>query len=243
MIIQKDKNFSILFYRYNMGDQIIHDYYDENMANASKTFRFLYRHGILHDIQKNGRITPFGFIRLVFREFAGRCLFAYSVRSYVFEPFNKTRIRPKIWKFLGCDMGKNVHIGHGVIPDFGNAERIHIGNNVVISNGVSILCHKRDITNYQKGDNAKHLPFKYEDVTIEDGCQIGLNCTILPGVTIGKGSIIGSCSLVTKSIPAWSIAVGSPAKVVRQLDVADADNKHSINNLSIEREGGGGGIS
>ncbi|MBP3716857.1 MAG: acyltransferase [Paludibacteraceae bacterium] len=193
------------------------DYYSMNIEKTSKTFRFLYKRGILHDIQKHGQIGAIGFVFFLFRSILSRVLFAYSVRSYILEPLNKTRIRPKIWKFLGCDIGKHVHIGHNVIPDFGNPERIHIGDNVVISNGVTILCHKRDVTNYHKGDNAKHLPFKYEDVKIGNGCQIGLNCTILPGVTIGDGAIIGSCSLVTKDIPAWSIAIGSPAKVVKSL--------------------------
>lgn len=193
------------------------DFKDERLKHTSATFRFLYKCGILHDIQKHGNISILGFVGLIFKDCFNRFLFTYSVKGYILEPINKNRIRPWIWKRLGCDLGNGVQIGHNVVPDFGNPERIHLGNNVVISNGVSILCHKRDVTNYCKSDNAKHLPFKYEDVTIGSGCQIGLNCTILPGVTIGEGTIIGSCSLVTKDIPAWSIAVGSPAKVVKVL--------------------------
>ncbi len=193
------------------------DFYEENLKNTTRTFRFLFKRGVLQDIQKHGNISPLGLIGLIFKSFTNRILFTYSVQSYILEPLNKTKIRPKIWRILGCELGDRVNIGHGVIPDFGNASRIHIGNDVVISNGVSILCHKRDISNYQKGICAKHLPFKYEDVTIGNGCQIGLNCTILPGVTIGEGAIIGSCSLVTKNIPAWCIAVGSPARVVKTI--------------------------
>ena len=193
------------------------DFYDDKLKEASGLFRFLYKRGIVHDIQKHGHVTILGFIRLLFKELFNRLIFTYSVKGYLLEPINKNRIRPWIWKRLGCKLGKGVQIGHNVVPDFGNPERIHIGNNVVISNGVSILCHKRDVSSYKVGANAKHLPFKYEDVHIGDGCQIGLNCTILPGVTIGEGTIIGSCSLVTKDIPSWSIAVGSPAKVVKSL--------------------------
>lgn len=193
--------------------------FNENLAKASLTFKLLYKLHILQDIQKYGRISLFGFIGLVISDSLKRVLFTYSVKSYLLEPINKNRLRPGIWRILGCKVGKNVNIGHGVIPDFGNPDRITIGDNVVISNGVSILCHKRDVTKYYAGDNPRKLPFKVEDVVLEDSVQIGLNCTILPGVTIGKGSIIGSCSLVTKDIPAWSIAVGSPAKVVKQLPV------------------------
>lgn len=200
-----------------MKDNNSNDYYGLHLTDTTKTFRFLYKHGMLHDIQKCGRITPLGFFKLIVKDCVCRVLFTYSVRSYILEPLNKTKFRPRIWKFIGCDMGKRVQIGHNVVPDFGNPERIHIGDDVVISNGVSILCHKRDVSKYVVGGNAKHLPFKFEDVTIERGCQIGLNCTILPGVTIGEGAIVGSCSLVTKDIPSWSIAVGSPAKVVKTL--------------------------
>ncbi len=51
-------------------------------------------------------------------------------------------------------------------------------------------------------------------VIIEDDVWIGGNVTILPGVTIGKGSIIGACAVVAKSIPEYSV-VGNPAKIIK----------------------------
>lgn len=51
--------------------------------------------------------------------------------------------------------------------------------------------------------------------TIEDNVWIGANCIVMKGVTIGEGSVIGANSLVTKDIPPYSIAVGSPAKVIK----------------------------
>jgi acetyltransferase-like isoleucine patch superfamily enzyme len=42
-----------------------------------------------------------------------------------------------------------------------------------------------------------------------------MDCTIMPGVTIGEGAVIGTGSLVTKDIPAWSLAIGRPATVVK----------------------------
>jgi len=52
-------------------------------------------------------------------------------------------------------------------------------------------------------------------ITIEDDCWIGRRVIILPGVTIGHGSIIGAGAVVSKDIPPYSIAVGNPAKVVK----------------------------
>ena len=51
-------------------------------------------------------------------------------------------------------------------------------------------------------------------VVIEDNVWLGDNVCVLPGVTIGKGSVIGANSVVTHSIPPYSIAVGTPAKIV-----------------------------
>ena len=54
-------------------------------------------------------------------------------------------------------------------------------------------------------------------VTIGDDCWIGGNVTIMPGVTIGKGVTIGAGSVVTKDIPDFTVAIGSPAKVVKKV--------------------------
>ena len=58
-------------------------------------------------------------------------------------------------------------------------------------------------------------------VTIEDGCWIGGGTVILPGVSIGKGSVIGAGSVVTKSIPANSLAVGNPCRVIRKINLSN----------------------
>lgn len=52
-------------------------------------------------------------------------------------------------------------------------------------------------------------------ITIEDDCWIGRRVIILPGVTIGKGSVIGAGAVISKDIPPYSIAVGNPARVVK----------------------------
>jgi acetyltransferase-like isoleucine patch superfamily enzyme len=54
-----------------------------------------------------------------------------------------------------------------------------------------------------------------QKVTIEDDCWIASNSIILAGVTVGKGSVIGAGSVVTKDVPAFSIVAGNPAKIIK----------------------------
>lgn len=68
-----------------------------------------------------------------------------------------------------------------------------------------------------------------KEVHIGNNVWIGEFVSILPGVTIGDGSIIGSTSVVSKDIPAFSIAVGSPAKVIKTYD-KDTNKWVNINN-------------
>ena len=190
-------------------------------TQLSPAYRLFNKLGLIGNTERYGRMSMIGMIWFSIVTLYRRIIFNYAYKAYIFEPLYKKRLRPTIWRRLGCEVGKNVHIGHQVRLDFGNSNRIHIGDDVVISNGVTILCHKRDVRNYKQGDRSTQLPFIYDDVNLETGCQIGINTTILPGVTIGEGAIIGSCSLVTKDIPAWSIAVGCPAKVIRNVGEGD----------------------
>jgi len=74
------------------------------------------------------------------------------------------------------------------------------------------------------GYQTPDLPYKYQPlqriapVAVGRGCWIGQNVVILPSVTIGEMSIIGANSVVTHDIPARSIAVGAPARVIKQWD-------------------------
>ncbi len=91
---------------------------------------------------------------------------------------------------------------------------VKIGNRTKFGPGVSIYAAthpaeiqaRRDTPDYSKG------------VTIGNDCWIGGNTVILPGVTIGDGVTIGASSVVTKDISSFSIAVGSPARVIKKVE-------------------------
>ncbi len=83
---------------------------------------------------------------------------------------------------------------------------IIIGNNVLISPNVCFYSTGHDYTSTERPDIGR-------PIVVHDDCWIGANSIILPGVEIGKGSVIGAGSLVTKSIPPNSVAFGNPATI------------------------------
>jgi len=92
---------------------------------------------------------------------------------------------------------------------------ISIGDHVMIAPNVSIYTK----THIHSDINTPMVcsgETKTKQVIIEDDVWLGINTTILPGVTIGKGSIIGANSLVNKSIPPYSIFGGVPAKFIKE---------------------------
>lgn len=97
------------------------------------------------------------------------------------------------------------------------AGNIIIGNDVLFGPDVFVTDHNHGMdATFNGGYSPQNIII--DDVKIEDGCWIGQRCCIMPGVNIGAHSIIGTNSVVTKSIPPYSIAVGSPAKVVKTWD-------------------------
>lgn len=94
---------------------------------------------------------------------------------------------------------------------------VHIGNQVNLAQGVVVsgLNH-----NYNRTD----IPISEQGVstaliTINDDVWMGANCVITAGVTIGRHCVIGACSVVTKDIPDYSVAVGNPAKVIKVIPI------------------------
>ncbi len=87
---------------------------------------------------------------------------------------------------------------------------IHIGDNTLIASRTTILCHE-----HVKRDKDDERNPWVTDTYIGKNCFIGVGSMILPGVKIGDEVIIGAASVVTKDIPSNSIAVGNPARVIK----------------------------
>lgn len=193
------------------------------MRKTSATYKILKKCRILSN-KKYSNISLLSAIILIFKKIFILLIYGYSYYSIVLEPLNLKIIRAVCWKLMGCKIGKRVVIGHGVSLDYGNSNLITIEDNVIITNRSTLLCHKRNLDNYRINDNGQELPYIYNGITLRKGCQIGINSTIMPGVTVGEGAIVGACSLVTNDVPDWSIAVGNPAKVVKQIKSKDNEN-------------------
>lgn len=124
---------------------------------------------------------------------------------------------PVINQPFRCDFGCNISIGDDVIINFNmtiiDEGLVTIGNNVFIGPNCSIYtpCHPIEAEERDKGIEWA-LP-----VTIGNHVWIGGSTTILPGVTIGDGCVIGAGSVVPRSIPANTVAVGNPCRVIKQI--------------------------
>ncbi len=110
----------------------------------------------------------------------------------------------------------------------GAVESVKIGSYVIISNHIKIYDNNNHPTDPETrkemckngfyGDAWRWTYAERKPVVIEDNVWIGEGSTILKGVTIGEGSIIGCNSVVTKDVPPYSIAAGNPAKVVKKIE-------------------------
>lgn len=112
---------------------------------------------------------------------------------------------------LGDDVNieQNVHIAA--------CSSVQIGDFVCIAAGAAIVDTTHPVGLPEDGNRARHIDMGSSHVTIGRRVFIGVNAVILPNVTIGENSIIGAGSVVTADIPANVIAVGSPARVIRDL--------------------------
>ncbi|PJX28500.1 hypothetical protein CAP47_00465 [Psychroflexus sp. S27] len=91
---------------------------------------------------------------------------------------------------------------------------VTIGSNCAIAPGCVIVGSNHKFDNSK--ENIKSQGLSRKGIIIEDDVWFGANVVVLDGVKIGKGSVIGAGSVVTKSIPAYSIAVGNPCKVIKE---------------------------
>lgn len=155
-------------------------------------------------------IFPLRLLRLIHLAIL-RMRFASYGHGFVFDPHG-------VYTFETIHIGHDVNLGYRPIL-MASRSKIVIGSHVMFGPEVTIRGgnHRIDVMGKfmsQVTDNEK-LPENDLGVVIEDDVWIGTRAIVLGGVTIGRGAVIGAGAVVTKSIPPYAIAAGSPARVLR----------------------------
>jgi galactoside O-acetyltransferase len=148
--------------------------------------------------------------------------------SHIFSNFGIVRSSGKIMIGKRCQLGNSY---------FNCAESIEVGNDVLMAWGITLIDHdshalqwefrKNDVTqayhdylvdrnNFIKNKDWSHVDMK--PIIISDRVWIGFNVTILKGVTVGEGSVIGACSVVTRDVPPNCVFAGNPAKLIKEIE-------------------------
>ncbi|MFV0439817.1 MAG: gamma carbonic anhydrase family protein [Lachnospirales bacterium] len=131
---------------------------------------------------------------------------------------------------------KNASIWYSAVLR-GDESRIFIGENSNIQDNCSLhgtneynVCIGKNVT---VGHNAI-----VHGCTIHDNCLIGMGATVLDGAVIGEGSIVGANALVTGKtvIPPNSLVIGSPAKVVKEIDVVESNMEHIKHYVALSKK-------
>lgn len=150
-----------------------------------------------------------------------------KIINYLYHLFLSKLYTPRelIEKF-GGKVGRGVFIGKDVLIDYDYAFLLEIGDGAVISARTIIELHDSSLPNvFGKGKN------KIGRVIIGPRAYIGVNSVILPGIKIGRGAIVGACSLVNKDIPPGEVWAGIPVRFICMVN--ELQKKRNVSNSMI----------
>lgn len=148
---------------------------------------------------------------------------------------NDVRIGNRNTWIVGLKVFDNarLEIGDGATLGYMNvisvAKSVRIGRHCLFAGEVKILDNNSHSLDFEQ--RRQHAPLKPDEVApvvIEDDVWIGTNCIVLKGVTIGKGAVIASSSVVTGDIPAFTVAAGNPARVVKKIEPYFSQDSHAV---------------
>tara|TARA_B100000029_G_C17541334_1_gene946842 strand:+ start:819 stop:1385 length:567 start_codon:yes stop_codon:yes gene_type:complete len=188
------------------------------MNNKKESFSFRIGKFFVPGISTRfSNINPLELILELAKYYRRERLRKFVMYSNLFGPLMPKLVRPYIYRKLGCRVGSKVYIGREVMIDPRWTSKICLGDFVTITDRCTLIAHKRDMRNYKVGDWLMETPHIISPIIIGKKAHIGVGSIILPGVKIGEGAVIGAGSVVTKNVPPYCIAVGNPAKVIKEL--------------------------
>lgn len=139
---------------------------------------------------------------------------SHTLREIYYRKIMRFSLGKNSSVLMNCsfDCASNISIGNDTVINprcrMDNRGHIVIGNNVSISQEVIILTADHDV-------DSPFFEGRRRTVTIDDWVWIGTRVVILPGVTIGRGAIIGAGSVVTKDVMPYAVVAGVPAKLIK----------------------------
>ncbi len=117
-----------------------------------------------------------------------------------------------------CAYGQNIYLGDhvflNVLCTVLDCNEVHIGNHVMIGPNVQIYTPAHDLQVQARNQGLEVA----KPVVIEDNVWIGGGAILLPGVTVGRNSVVGAGAVVTRDVPAGTVVAGNPARVIRELE-------------------------
>ncbi len=148
----------------------------------------------------------------------------------------------KIYAFVnlyGCEIGDDSRIGAFVEIQKGACigqrvkvsshsficEGVTIEDEVFIGHGVMFINDKYPRATNSSGNLQSEADWKCIATLVKRLVSIGSNATILCGVTIGEGAIVGAGSVVTRDVPAWTVVAGNPARIIRKIEANTGEIK------------------
>jgi acetyltransferase-like isoleucine patch superfamily enzyme len=132
------------------------------------------------------------------------------------HPDNRTR--PIFFRMTGVHVGEGTNITPGLIVNDGYSGLVRIGNRVSIATNVTLVADSNPNNSHLCDEPyvRAHL-IKAAPVVIEDDVWLGTNVVVLPGVRVGRASIVGAGAVVSRDVAAEVVVAGVPARVIRQL--------------------------
>jgi acetyltransferase-like isoleucine patch superfamily enzyme len=133
---------------------------------------------------------------------------------------SRIELQDDVWLSRGCYLvagpgveiviGAQTYVGHRCL--FYGHGGIHMGRDVLLANDVQLICGNHTFARRDLPIRAQ--PTEERPIIIEDDVWLGASAIVLGGVTVGRGSVVGAGTVVTHSLPPYSIARGVPARIV-----------------------------
>lgn len=166
-----------------------------------------YRRGLFSDARKSAQDR-------------GKSLFVLGL-NYVFRNWllgNLVRWAPRgvimvLHRWRGVKMGRGCFIDPSAIVETAYPENITLGDDVRITAGAVIMTHIK-APHYLRDTGI--MPTVIKPVVLEDHAFIGVNSVVMPGVTVGKASVVASGAVVSTNVPPYTMVAGNPAKVIKK---------------------------